>query len=334
MIELRNINKIYSLHNEQFQALSDINLSVRRGEIYGVLGKSGAGKSTLLRCVNLLEKPTSGQVFVNGVDLTRLSYSQLREHRHQIGIIFQHFNLLESRTAFENVALPLEIIHQPKKDIKAKVESLLALVGLQDRRHYFPSQLSGGQKQRIAIARALATDPHVLLCDEATSALDTESTYAILTLLKKINQQLGLTILLITHELEVIKQICHRVGIIDHGRLIEQDSTINIFANPQNPTTKQLVQQALHLYDGKTDKTDVVIAQLTFIGKESDEPLISTLAKKFDITINILQALIEKIQDNTVGFTICELQGTKSELERALQFINTTSVKAEIISHG
>lgn len=333
MIELRNVNKIYSVNNENFQALTNINLTVRRGEVFGVLGRSGAGKSTLLRCVNLLEKPTSGQVCVNGVDLTTLSSSLLRAHRHKIGIIFQHFNLLESRTAYENIALPLEIIHLSKNEIQKKVESLLELVGLKDKRNYLPSQLSGGQKQRIAIARALAADPHVLLCDEATSALDTESTHSILSLLKKINRQLGLTILLITHELEVIKQICDRVGIIDRGQLIEQDSTLNILANPKHPIAKQLVQQALHLYEGKTNKTGVLIAKLTFIGNESEEPLISTLAKKFDVTINILQALIEKIQDNTVGFTICELQGPQIELERAFAFIQTTSVKAEIISH-
>lgn len=242
MIELNNVNKIYRTNHQHFQALKNVSLTIRRGEIFGVLGRSGAGKSTLLRCVNLLEKPNSGKVLVNNVDLTALSISQLRTHRHQIGMIFQHFNLLESRTAFANIALPLEIVHVPKQKIQDKVEELLALVGLADKRDYLPSQLSGGQQQRIAIARALAANPHVLLCDEATSALDPESTYLILSLLKKINREFGITILLITHELEVIKHICDRVGIMEQGQLIEQDSTLNILANPKNSVTKQLVQ--------------------------------------------------------------------------------------------
>ncbi len=222
MIELRELNKTYCVNNQYIHTLKDVELKIRRGEIFGILGKSGAGKSTLLRCVNLLEKPTSGRVIVNDVDLTSLSTHQLREHRHKIGMIFQHFNLLESRTVFGNIALPLEIIHRPKAEIQQKVSNLLELVDLTDRKHHLPSQLSGGQKQRVAIARALAAEPHVLLCDEATSSLDPESTQAILNLLKKINREFGLTILLITHELDVVKQICDRVGIMEKGRLIEQ----------------------------------------------------------------------------------------------------------------
>src|SRR5579883_1939635 len=222
MIELRELNKTYCVNNQYIHTLKDVELKIRRGEIFGILGKRGAGKSTLLRCVNLLEKPTSGRVIVNDVDLTSLSTHQLREHRHKIRMIFQHFNLLESRTVFGNIALPLEIIHRPKAEIQQKVSNLLELVDLTDRKHHLPSQLSGGQKQRVAIARALAAEPHVLLCDEATSSLDPESTQAILNLLKKINREFGLTILLITHELDVVKQICDRVGIMEKGRLIEQ----------------------------------------------------------------------------------------------------------------
>ncbi|TAK75483.1 MAG: ATP-binding cassette domain-containing protein [Gammaproteobacteria bacterium] len=222
MIELRALHKNYYVNKQPLPALKNINLTIRRGEIFGVLGKSGAGKSTLLRCINLLEKPTSGHVIVNNVELTTLSTKQLREHRHKIGMIFQHFNLLDSRTVFENVALPLEIIHQSKAAIQKKVSALLELVDLTERQHHLPSQLSGGQKQRVAIARALAADPHVLLCDEATSSLDPESTQSILNLLKKINREFGLTILLITHELDVVKQICDRVGVIEEGQLIEK----------------------------------------------------------------------------------------------------------------
>lgn len=335
MIELINVNKTYQLNNQKIEALKNINLTVKRGEIFGVLGKSGAGKSTLLRCVNLLEKPTSGKVLVNQIDLTTLSPQALREHRHKIGIIFQHFNLLESRTAYGNIALPLEILHTPKQDIDKKVNSLLKLVDLSNKKEHHPSQLSGGQKQRVAIARALATNPHVLLSDEATSALDTESTKATLSLLKKINEEFGLTILLITHELDVVKQICHRVGVMHEGTLIEQDTAINLLVKPKNIVTKNLVQ---HLHDFNMSHHDTnqssYILRLTFIGHDSNEPLISSLAKNFDITINIRQALIEKIQDTTVGFTICQLTGQQTELDRALHYIHSTSIHAEVINHG
>lgn len=334
MIELKQINKIYQINQHSYHVLKNIDLTIQRGEIFGIIGKSGAGKSTLLRCVNLLEKPTSGQVIVNDTDLTTLSTQQLREHRHKIGVIFQHFNLLKSRTVFENIALPLEIIREPANAIQQRVFALLELIGLADKKNHFPSQLSGGQKQRVAIARALAAKPHVLLSDEATSALDPESTKSTLALLKKINRELGVTILLITHELDVIKQICGRAGVIHAGELIEQDTALNILANPKTIVTKQLVQQALHLHDFSERKQGALIVQLTFLGKDSDAPLISTLAKQFDITINILQAMIEPIQETTVGFTICELNGTASELERALNFIRSTTVKAEVLHHA
>ncbi len=331
MIELRQLNKSYSVHNREFHALKNINLHIERGEIYGVLGKSGAGKSTLLRSVNLLERPNSGQVWVNGVDLTTLSLAQLREHRHKIGVIFQHYNLLDSRSVFGNIALPLEITGRPEPEIQRKVTELLELVGLSDKRHHFPAQLSGGQKQRVGIARALATDPHLLLCDEATSSLDSESTTAVLHLLKKINRELSLTVLLITHELDVVKKICDRVGIIDHGQLVEENATVTIFSNPQTKVTQQLIQQALHFYVPDQNDKDSLVLKLTFIGKDSDEPIISSLVKKFNVNFNLRQALIEKVQDTTVGFTICALTGEASALEQALAYIRSTSIKAEIL---
>lgn len=331
MIELRQLNKSYPVNNQEFHALKNINLRIQRGEIYGVLGKSGAGKSTLLRSVNLLERPTSGQVWVNDVDLTALSLAQLREHRHKIGVIFQHYNLLESRSVFGNISLPLEITGRPGTEIQKKVTELLELVGLSDKRNHFPAQLSGGQKQRVGIARALATDPHLLLCDEATSALDSESTASVLHLLKKINRSLGLTVLLITHELDVVKKICDRVGIIDHGSLVEENSTVNIFSNPQTGIAKQLLQQALHFYIPDQNDKDSLVLKLTFIGKDSDEPIISSLVKKFNVNFNLRQALIEKVQDTTVGFTICSLTGEADALEQALAYIRSTSIKAETL---
>jgi D-methionine transport system ATP-binding protein len=331
MIELRQVSKVYRVNKKKFQALQDINLYIPRGEIFGVLGKSGAGKSTLLRTVNLLERPSSGQVLVNGVDLTTLSLDQLREHRHKIGVIFQHYNLLESRSVFGNISLPLEVIGKSGTEIQEKVTQLLDLVGLSDQKNHLPSQLSGGQKQRVGIARALAMGPHILLCDEATSALDSESTNTVLQLLKKINRELGLTILLITHELDVVKKICDRVGIIDQGCLVEQDSTVAIFSNPKATITKQLIQQALHFYEPTASDKDALIIKLTFIGEASDEPLISSLVRKFDITFNIKQALIEKVQDTTIGFTICALTGEKAALEKALAYIHSTPIKAETL---
>lgn len=331
MIEIRQLSKIYQIQNCAFFALKDINLKIKQGEIFGVLGKSGAGKSTLLRSVNLLERPTTGQIIINGVDLTSLSLTQLRAHRHKIGVVFQHYNLLESRSVFGNISLPLEIMGASRTYIQNKVGELLELVGLSDKKNYFPAQLSGGQKQRVGIARALATNPQLLLCDEATSALDTEATHSVLNLIKKINRDLDLTVLLITHELDVVKRICDRVGIMDQGSLVELDSTVTIFSNPQNQVTKQLIQQALHFYTPDHHDRDALVLKLTFIGKDSDEPIISSLVKKFNIHFNLRQALIEKVQDTTVGFTICSLAGDKVALEQALRYIQSTSIKAEIL---
>lgn len=341
MIELKNINQIYHQKNRSHQVLKDINLHIASGEIFGVLGRSGAGKSTLLRCINLLEKPTTGQVFVNHAALMMLPKEKLRLERTKIGMIFQHFNLLESRSAFGNIAFPLELIGCNKKTIQDKVSTLLALVGLKDKKDYFPSQLSGGQRQRVAIARALATDPHVLLSDEATSALDPESTESILNLLRKINREFGLTILLITHELTVAKQICNRIGILEEGRLIEEGATIDLLTNPKTSVLKNYIQQALHIHYPNQQQEQInfdkinnnsVVVKLTFIGKESDLPLISTLIQQFGITVNIKQAQIEKVQNTTIGFTICEFTGERSALHDALRFVQTTTVKIEVLS--
>ncbi len=328
MIDIRNLSKRY---DNGYLALDQINLSIKRGEIFGVLGKSGAGKSTLLRCVNLLERPTAGSIHVNGVDLLTLTPSALRAERHHIGVIFQHYNLLASRNVFDNIALPLQILGKSANDIQRKVWQLLELVNLTDKATYYPAQLSGGQKQRVGIARALAADPKVLLCDEATSALDTESTASILHLLKQINRELNLTIFMITHELEVIKQACDRVGVIHAGRLVEENTTVNIFSNPKTNTTKQIIQQALHFYLPEKHDDNSLFLKLIFIGNDSEVPLISTLVKKYDVTINIRQALIEKIQNATVGFTICQLQGSQTAIAEALSFIHSTNIHAEVL---
>lgn len=342
MIELSEISKTFVINQQAQLAVNNVSLQIQQGEIFGIIGRSGAGKSTLLRCVNLLERPDSGNVRINQVDLTELSRHALNQQRHKISMIFQHFNLLESRTAWENIALPLELIGKNKADISDKVHALLKRVQLEDRANYYPNQLSGGQKQRVAIARALATDPDILLCDEATSALDTDSTQAILRLLQEINRDLGLTILLITHELDVIKRICDRAGVLEQGRLIEIGSIIDIFAKPQHAVTKQLVQKSLHqeipapitakLSEQAAPGKSLII-RLTFVGEESEEPLIATIMQKFAVTANILQANLETIHHTTIGFTLCELMGAETNIQAAIDYIQQTNVKAEVIGY-
>lgn len=342
MIEFKNLNKTFHLKKGYHQALQNINLTVHKGEIFGILGESGAGKSTLLRCANLLTVPDSGQVIINGTDLTKLTLPQLKLARRNIGMIFQQFNLLQSRTAFENIALPLELEGKSKTAIQSTVSKLLELVNLSIQAHHYPTQLSGGQQQRVAIARALATKPSILLCDEATSALDAKSTAAILKLLKDINQKLQVTILLITHEMNVIKQICDRAGVLHQGNLIEHSPVIDLFANPRSQITRTLVQKALHLelpesYQKELHTQPVAgksrLVRFTFVGDDSSQPLITTLVQKFNITVNIIQANIEHIQSTRVGFTICQLTGEHSAVDQALAYIQPSSITAEVLGY-
>lgn len=344
MITLRQVSKYYK-HNqaaEPIAALEDINLMVAAGEIFGLLGESGAGKSTLLRCINLLERPSTGQVLIEDVDLTTLPANALKQQRQQIGMIFQHFNLLDSRTVFANVALPLELMQHSTTQIHRRVKELLHLVGLDSHSQHYPLQLSGGQKQRVAIARALATKPKILLCDEATSALDPPSTTTILNLLKEINCNLKVTIVLITHELEVIKRICDRAGILEKGQLIEQATVLKLFTHPKMPATQQLIQKGLHLLlppliqaqlqtEPAADKSPII--RMVFMGKDSNQPIITLLAKQFDISISILQADIETIQDAIVGFTICQWQGTPEAITQALAYTQSLSIQVEILGY-
>jgi D-methionine transport system ATP-binding protein len=332
MIVLKNISKIYSVNHQKITALKALSLAIKPGEICGILGKSGAGKSTLLRCVNVLERPSEGAVVVDGVDLCGASITDLRAARKNIGMIFQHFNLLESCTAFDNVAMPLRLLGVNASKIQEKVTALLTLVDLEDRYDHYPHQLSGGQKQRVAIARALATDPHVLLCDEATSSLDPGSTVSILKLLKKINQKLNLTILLITHELEVVKRICHRVGILQGGTLVEEGSVLSVFSDPKHEVTRQLLHQDRdEVYEG-FDTSKGCLARLTFIGDNSDEPVITSIIKTFDLRVNFLQANIETIQETTVGTMVCSFSGVPEVVERALFTLKDKGVNVEVLS--
>src|SRR3990167_3409627 len=327
MIKLNQISKSYSLKSGIMQALRDVTLTIKPGEIFGILGESGAGKSTLLRIVNLLERPDHGEGVGDGLNLTKLNPKELRKQRRHIGMIFQHFNLLNSRTAFENIALPLELEGKSKQSIHQEVNRLLELVHLQDHGSHYPEQLSGGQKQRVAIARALATQSKILLCDEFTSALDPHTTLSILSLLKEINHELGVTILLITHEMDVIKRVCDRAGVLNKGQLIETGTIIELFAKPQSELTQQLVKKTLYMplpssikLQAKTDATQSCVVRFTFLGEDSNQPFISHLIQKFNITINIIQANIENIQDTTIGFTVCQLDGQPEDILQALAF--------------
>jgi len=342
MIEIKSVNKIFYQGERVINALSDINLNINEGCIYGVIGSSGAGKSTLIRCVNLLERPTSGNVIVDGIDLTGLSNHELTLARRKIGMIFQHFNLLSSRTVFDNVSLPLELAGNSKSSIKTKVESLLELVGLNDKKDSYPANLSGGQKQRVAIARALASDPKVLLCDEATSALDPATTQSILELLRKINKELNLTILLITHEMAVVKGICSEVAIIGDGKLVEQGPVGDIFAHPKTELAHQFIRSTLDLSIPEDYQKRLLpehvgnsapLVRLEFTGDSVDAPLISQAARKFDIDISILSSNMDYVGGIKFGLMLAELFGTEKAAQQAIDFLKTNKVEVEVLGY-
>lgn len=339
MITLNNISKIYQQSGREITALHPTSLHVNAGEIYGVVGESGAGKSTLIRCVNLLERPSSGEVIVDGQSLTTLSPAQLLKARHNIGMIFQHFNLLANRSVAQNIALPLELIGTPKAQIQAKVQTLLELTGLSERAAYYPSQLSGGQKQRVAIARALASDPKVLLSDEATSALDPKTTESILQLLKEINQRLGVTILLITHEMEVVKKICDRVALLDKGQLVENNSVEAFFTAPQSELGKHFVAQIRQFdlppqYAARLQaEGDYPVLKLIFQNEAVDEPVISAITRRFDVDVSIIQAKVENIATITAGLLVAELIGKPENIQAALAWLNTLPLSTEVLGY-
>lgn len=342
MIQLKNISKQFEVKGKKITALDNVNLEVPKGTIYGVIGASGAGKSTLIRCVNLLERPTMGQVIVDGQDLTAMSDKELISARRNIAMIFQHFNLLSSQTVFENVALSLRLSNTPKAEVEKKVNELLELVGLTDRKDVYPANLSGGQKQRVAIARALASDPHVLLCDEATSALDPATTQSILQLLKDINKRLGLTILLITHEMEVVKRICDRVAVIDRGQLIESGSVSEIFSNPKTELAQKFIQSTFHfelpqeyteqLLSSPTENSQPII-KFEFTGRSVDAPLLSTASKKFGIDFSILMSQIDYAGGVKFGFVIAEVSGNSDAIAEAKFYLMDNNVKVEVLGY-
>ena len=341
MIEFTHVSKDFGSGEKMVRAVRDVSLTIQDGEIFGIIGFSGAGKSTLVRCLNLLERPTNGTVVVDGKEMTALSPKELRLARRKIGMIFQHFNLMPSRTVFGNVTYPLQGQGLSKQAIQNKVRKLLKLVDIADKETAYPSQLSGGQKQRVAIARALANDPKVLLCDEATSALDPQTTKAILTLLKDLNQKLNLTIVMITHEMAVVKEICDHVAIMEHGQVVEQGEVFSLFADPKQPITQNFIRTTSNLQkieeliaEGSPVvqlQPGEVIVRLSYIQKNVSEPLISTLSQRFQISLNIIFADIEIVQDAPIGGTVAILSGEREQITKAMEYLIEKNVGVEVL---
>lgn len=337
MIQLKNVSKTFKTTSNTVKAVQDVSLNITQGDIYGIIGYSGAGKSTLVRLMNLLEKPDTGTVTIDTIELTNLSPKELRNERKRIGMIFQQFNLFASRTVFDNVAFALD-----KKD-KHKVMELLELVGIEDKKDAYPSQLSGGQKQRVAIARALANNPKVLLCDEATSALDPQTTHSILSLLKELNQKLGLTIVIITHEMAVIKEVCDHVAVMENGRVVEEASVVDIFSNPQSNMTKEFTsslksvdrikatllenKEILNINEGE------YVLKLEFVGVETGHPLISEISNKFNIRASIVYGSVDIIKNTPVGSLIIILKGDKDTQQKALAYLEQHA-KVEVLIYA
>lgn len=333
MIIFENIKKTYIKNKQQVHALNDINLTVDTGDIYGLIGWSGAGKSSLIRLVNQLEKPTSGIVKVDGVDLNKLDVKAQRAHKKKIGMIFQHFNLLESKTVAQNIAIPLVLQGLNKEEIERRVEAMLSYVDLSGKKASYPSQLSGGQKQRVGIARALITEPSILLCDEATSALDPQTTLSILKLLKQINSERNITILLVTHEMEVISSICNKVAVMEKGQVIEQGSVLDIFSAPQQETTKKFVSTVINaeipeaILDSLTEQGNIF--RLEFLGDSAREPVVNELILKQLVEINILFANMREIGGVVLGSMFIQMNGTETDVDKAVAFLQERGVKVE-----
>jgi D-methionine transport system ATP-binding protein len=343
MITLQKISKVYQSSGELVPALTEIDLTVAKGDIFGIIGKSGAGKSTLIRCINMLERPTAGTVLVDGQNLSVLGEKALRNERKKISMIFQHFNLLSSRTVFDNVAFPLELAGKSKSQIRSEILPLLELVGLTDKQDQYPAQLSGGQKQRVGIARALANNPKVLLCDEATSALDPQTTNSILKLLKDINRKFQLTIVLITHEMQVIKEICNKVAVIENGRIVEEGPVLDVFTNPQSTTTQDFISTlAKNNLDellsnrilSQTASVDSnLLLRLSFLGNSAEEPVIASLIRRFNVDVNILYGNIDHIDSTPYGTLVIELSGGQKNIQEALQFLQAKDLGIEVIGY-
>ncbi len=344
MIKLSQIEKIYDTPSGKIHALKGINLDIAKGEIYGIIGLSGAGKSTLVRCINMLERPTAGNVIVDGQDMMKLSESELRTARKNIGMIFQHFNLLSSATVYDNIAFPLTLSKTPSDEIAKKVTPLLELVGLKDKAKQYPAQLSGGQKQRVGIARALASDPKILLCDEATSALDPQTTKSILALIKDINKKFALTVVVITHEMQVIKEICDKVAVISDGIIAEKGSVLDVFTNPQHNITKEFISVLLSndlpaAFRGNKISAEKVegallLLRLNFLGDKADDPVLAQMIRNCQgVECTMLFGNLDEIHGVPFGRFIVGLSGNESSIQKALKFLGEKEVRVEVIGY-
>ena len=335
MIEFKDISKKYELKGQTLRALNRINLQIPTGSIFGIIGYSGAGKSTLIRLINLLERPTSGQVIINGTNFTALDAKSLRQERTQIGMIFQHFNLMQTKTVAANIEMPMKLLGWSKAEREKRLEELLDFIDLKHKRHAFPDELSGGQKQRVGIARALANHPKILLCDEATSALDPQTTKSVLQLLKRINQEQGITIVMVTHEMDVIETVCDYVAVMEKGDVIETGSTLQIFSQPQHPTTKNFIQTVLqqnlpvNILANLENQNHHSIYCLKFLGSSAQETVIQGVIKQFDISLNILFANMTEINGSVIGQMFIQLLGDPAQITAAMQYLRDNGVQVD-----
>ena len=336
MIQIENLSKEYNTKNGTVKGVDQVTLSIDDGDIYGIVGYSGAGKSSLLRCINLLERPTSGKVIVDGTDITTLRSDELRKARLKLGMIFQHFYLISQKTVAENIAFSLRAAKVPEKKRRERVDELLSMVGLSDKKDVYPSQLSGGQKQRVAIARALANNPKVLLCDEATSALDPTTTKSILALLKKLNEELNITIILITHEMNVVKEICNRMAVMQDGKVIEEGSVYEVFADPREDLTKEFINSVVSFEIPKAivERCEGPIVKVTFKGEVAGEGIISDALQSHRVKGNFLHGSIEYIQQRPLGIFIMELNGKQQEVRAAIDYITGRGALVEVLHDG
>lgn len=335
MIEFKDISKQYELKGQTLRALNRINLQIPTGSIFGIIGYSGAGKSTLIRLINLLERPTSGRVIINGTDFTALDAKSLRQERTQIGMIFQHFNLMQTKTVAANIEMPMKLLGWSKAEREKRLEELLDFIDLKHKRNSFPDELSGGQKQRVGIARALANHPKILLCDEATSALDPQTTKSVLQLLKRINQEQGITIVMVTHEMDVIETVCDYVAVMEKGDVIETGSTLQIFSQPQHPTTKNFIQTVLqqnlpvNILTNLENQNHHSIYCLKFLGSSAQETVIQGVIKQFDISLNILFANMTEINGSVIGQMFIQLLGDPAQITAAMQYLRDNGVQVD-----
>lgn len=341
MIVLSNVCKTFDSAQGRVVAVDDVNLTVEAGQIYGIIGYSGAGKSTLIRLLNGLETPSSGSIQVEGFDIAGAEGNALRQARLKISMVFQHFNLLWSRTVSQNIAFSMQIAGVPKAQIKPRVAELVALVGLQGREDAYPSQLSGGQKQRVGIARALANNPGVLLCDEATSALDPQTTDSILDLLLDINRKLNLTIVLITHEMHVVRKICYRVAVMENGRIVEEGPVIDVFTRPQQPITQQFVKQVSQYQETEESFNPLLsqhlsgaIFKLTFVGVQTHQAVISDVILRYKVSINILHGKISQTLNGSFGELYIHVEGNDLQIDSMLKLLKEQQIAVEVIKHA